>query len=194
MKMRKWLRDSLSGVISAMRYKWRLGSMGRRCSVSIKRLVGGKHIFLGDRVFILWGARLETACAIKGVVPELRIGNHVGIGQNFHCTCSKSITIGDYACCTANVTISDTHHFYEDLNTPPARTPVIADPVTIGPWCLIHNGAVILPGTHLGRHCIVGANSVVKGRFEDYSVIVGSPARVVRRYDPDKKEWVRVRD
>lgn len=48
---------------------------------------------------------------------------------------------------------------------------------------------MIQAGTVLGKQCIVGANSVVRGDFPDYCVIVGAPARVVKRYDPQREGW-----
>ena len=46
-----------------------------------------------------------------------------------------------------------------------------------------------MAGTKLGKQCVVGANSVVRGEFPDYCVIVGAPARVVKKYNPDTKIW-----
>ena len=48
---------------------------------------------------------------------------------------------------------------------------------------------MIQAGTILGKQCIVGANSVVRGTFPDYCVIVGAPARIVKRYDEPSKQW-----
>ena len=47
----------------------------------------------------------------------------------------------------------------------------------------------ILAGTTIGKNSVVGANSVVKGHYDDYCVIAGNPARVVKRFDG--KEWVK---
>ncbi|MDO4949032.1 MAG: acyltransferase [Bacteroidales bacterium] len=52
--------------------------------------------------------------------------------------------------------------------------------VEIGEESFVGAGSVILPGTKIGKYCIVGAGAVVKGVFEDYSVIVGSPARRIK--------------
>lgn len=41
-------------------------------------------------------------------------------------------------------------------------------------------GVAIQAGTHLGKHCVVGTHSVVKGNFPDYCVLVGCPARVIK--------------
>jgi len=50
----------------------------------------------------------------------------------------------------------------------------------------------VLPGVTIGRHSVVGANSVVNRDIPSYSVAVGAPARVMKRYDFDLKKWVRV--
>jgi carbonic anhydrase/acetyltransferase-like protein (isoleucine patch superfamily) len=62
---------------------------------------------------------------------------------------------------------------------------VILHGCTIGSHSLIGMGAIILNGARIGRHCIVGAGALVtEGKeFPDKSLIVGSPARVVRAVD-----------
>lgn len=51
---------------------------------------------------------------------------------------------------------------------------------TIGDHVTIYAGAVVLGAIHVGNHCIVGANSTVIHDVPDNSVVVGSPARVIR--------------
>jgi acetyltransferase-like isoleucine patch superfamily enzyme len=51
--------------------------------------------------------------------------------------------------------------------------------VNIGEYTFIGTSSVILAGTSIGKGCIIGAGSVVKGDFPDYSVIVGNPAKIV---------------
>ena len=60
------------------------------------------------------------------------------------------------------------------------------EPILIGDDCFIGCGAVILHGVKLGKNCIVGANSVVTKSFEDYSVIAGSPAKLLRTMASEK--------
>lgn len=52
--------------------------------------------------------------------------------------------------------------------------------VSIGDETFIGAGSIILPGSRIGKFCIIGAGAVVKGEFEDYSVIIGSPARRIK--------------
>jgi acetyltransferase-like isoleucine patch superfamily enzyme len=63
--------------------------------------------------------------------------------------------------------------------------------VSIGDNSWIGHGTVILPGSEIGRHVVIGANSVVTGKIPDYCVAVGSPAKVIRQYIPETG-WVDV--
>ena len=64
---------------------------------------------------------------------------------------------------------------------------------TIGDESLIGIGAVVLNGAKIGKHCLVGAGSLVtEGKeFPDGSMILGSPARVVRQLTPEQIEGLR---
>lgn len=48
--------------------------------------------------------------------------------------------------------------------------------VKIGKASFVGAGAIILPGTCIGRNCIIGAGAVVKGKVDDYSIVLGNPA------------------
>ena len=58
--------------------------------------------------------------------------------------------------------------------------PVIKGPVTIDDHCWIGASAVIMPNVHLGEFCVVAANSYVNTSFPKYSIIGGSPAKLIR--------------
>ena len=64
---------------------------------------------------------------------------------------------------------------------------------TIGDESLIGIAAVVLNGARIGKHCVVGAGSVVtEGKeFPDGSMILGSPARVVKNLSPEQIEGLR---
>lgn len=49
-------------------------------------------------------------------------------------------------------------------------------PVYIGEYSFVGAGAIVLPGSVIGKHCIIGAGAVVKGEFPDNSIIAGNPA------------------
>jgi acetyltransferase-like isoleucine patch superfamily enzyme len=69
------------------------------------------------------------------------------------------------------------------MQTQPEKMVIIGD----GSW--IGAGSVILPGSEIGKHVAIGANSVVNSVIPDYSVAVGTPARVVKRYS-EGSGWI----
>lgn len=149
---------------------------------------GCSNITIGDRVRIFPGVRME---AIR--TGRIEIGSNVAIEQNVHITSDGSrLKIGSGVTITANVSVTNLDHEYQDVSCGVMSQGHILKETLIGDDCFIGIGAVIQAGTKLGRHCIVGSNAVVRGEFPDNCVIVGIPARVVKRYDNEKKEWIRV--
>ena len=65
-----------------------------------------------------------------------------------------------------------------------------AEPIEIGGGTWLGINSVILPGTKIGKGCVVAANCVVKGEYPDYCVIAGVPSHIVKRYE--NGEWDKV--
>jgi acetyltransferase-like isoleucine patch superfamily enzyme len=91
------------------------------------------------------------------------------------------IYIGDYTQIASNVgIISANHELYDNRHHIPGN-------VTIGKYCWLGMGVLIMPGVVLGNNTVVGAGSVVTKSFPDgYCIIAGNPARLVRELDRDK--------
>jgi acetyltransferase-like isoleucine patch superfamily enzyme len=85
--------------------------------------------------------------------------------------------------------ITNIDHDYQQIAKPIWEQKLIIKETKIGENCFIGYGAVIQAGTILGKQCIVGANAVVRGTFPDYCVIVGIPAKIVKRYDEKSAVW-----
>lgn len=72
--------------------------------------------------------------------------------------------------------------------------PILKGPVTIGDHSWIGASAVIMPNVTLGKFCIVAANSFVNASFPDFSIIGGSPARLLRMMTPNEIEILTTND
>lgn len=59
-----------------------------------------------------------------------------------------------------------------------------AKPVLIGDDCWVGGNTTIMPGVTIGKGCTIGAGSVVTKDIPDFSVAIGSPAKVVKKVDP----------
>lgn len=165
-------------------------------SATIKHglLLTPRYISIDKNVYIEKNCRIEGVSSYNNVTfsPSIVFEENVSVQQNLHLTCASQIVIGKNTAIAANVTISDIHHPYDDINIPIEQQNILVKPVVIGPDCKIYNNAVILPGVHIGKHCTIGANSVVTHDIPDYSVAVGSPARVIKRYNFETKQWEKV--
>ena len=79
--------------------------------------------------------------------------------------------------------VTDQNHGYEDLDLPIGTQMWKNEPVSIGSGSWLGHGAIVLPGSRIGRHVVIAAGAVVAGiEVPDYSVVAGVPARVVRRF------------
>jgi len=156
-------------------------------------LITPKFISLGNHVRIRNGSRIEGVNKYLSLCfnPSIVLDDFVCIEQNIHLTCAESVFIGKNTAIAANVTITDIHHPYDNIDLPIEKQLIQTTPVFIGEDCKIYNNAVILPGTRIGKHCTIGANSVVSGTFPDFSVIVGAPAKIIKRYSFEQQVWLK---
>lgn len=146
---------------------------------------GGYRISIGNKVRIFPGIRAE---AHKN--GSIVIEPNVSIGQNFHIISSgQLLRIGSDTTISGNVFITNTDHAYNTIDKHILEQDYIISKTDIGKNCFIGYGAVLQAGTILGNQCVVGSNSVVRGTFPDYCVIVGSPAKIIKRYNTSTKLW-----
>jgi len=154
-------------------------------------IITPKYISVNKNVFIEKNCRIEAVTSYNDARfhPSIVFEENVSVQQNLHLTCASHIIIGKNTAIASNVTITDIHHPYDDIKTPIEQQDIITKPVKIGEDCKIYNNAVILPGVQIGKHCTIGANSVVTHDIPDYSVAVGVPAKVIKQYNFETKQW-----
>ena len=178
-------------------YRWILGSVGATSMIMRPILLCNPQcLYVGNRVQIRQGARIDAVCERGGCTfsPRIEIGDDTLIEQGLHMACAEKIVIGKKVAITQYVGIFDIWHSYEDVRIPIVDQPLKTAPVSIGDNCLIGMGAVIQPGVAIGRHCVIGANSVVTKSIPEYCVAVGSPAQIIRRFDPVVSQWIIVKN
>ncbi len=176
-------------IIRGLLYKPFFGTFGIPSYLGKPIFIGNfRKIFIGKRVRIFPGARMECI----GDNSKILIKNNVSIGHNLHLTAGGILEIGSNSTISANVLITDINHEYREIDKHIMEQPLIIKKTLIGENCFIGYGAVLDAGTILGKHCIVGANAVLKGEYPDYSVIVGIPAKIIKRYNNETKVWEKV--
>lgn len=176
-----WLRPGKLGKNSFILPPYRI--------INPQKLFIGENTRIGKYSFI----NLCTNYNDKSYNPQIVIGNNVSIGHDFIAGSIKNIVIEDNVLISSRVLIVDTLHGYEDVTLP-----VIEQDLTDGADVIIERdsfigaNACILPGVRIGRHSIVGAGAVVTKDVPPYTVVVGNPAKPVKRYSEEHESWVRV--
>ncbi len=145
------------------------------------RMVGGW--VRGDGVF-LPHTRVSNA-SFCFASERLHVEDHVFIGHFSVLDATYGLSIGEGSQIgfftgvfthSSHVAVRLYGRAYVDT---PHKQAYFTAPVAIGPYCFVGAHATLLPGTTLGRGCLVAAYSLVEGEFDDFSIIAGNPAKCV---------------
>ena len=156
---------------------------------------GKKSFVYGKGLDIGYGCRFDL---INPEKQTLFIGENCEMGDYCHIVAIDEIRIGDNFLCASKVFISDTNHGNyrgQDCSLPtepPKERRLVSSPVRIGDNVWIGDNVVVLSGSKIGNGCVVGANSVVSGVFEDNCIIVGVPAKVIKKFNSKTKTWEKI--
>jgi acetyltransferase-like isoleucine patch superfamily enzyme len=134
-------------------------------------------IEIGDDCEIRHNAVLEVSGRYNG---SIKIGKHSVVGVNNWLQGSGQITIGDDVIMGPNVSLVSTNHMYEDVETPIAQQPLVTGYVTIEDDVWIGANVTVAYNVTVGAHSIIGANSFVNQDIPPYSIVAGSPAKVIK--------------
>lgn len=132
---------------------------------------------------------IEDFSTVNNGVGDVFIGDNtlIGIGN----VIIGPVTIGNNVILAQNIVASGLNHEYRDPDTPIHMQPVTTAAIVIEDDCWIAANVVITAGITIGKHSVIAAGAVVTKDIPPYSVAVGNPARVIKRYDAGKKEWVK---
>ena len=142
----------------------------------------GENTMIGPHVALSAGMAPGQECLSQ---PVVRIGDRCLIGRGSGIVGHFSIDIGDDVWTGHHVYITDQNHGYDNVDIPISQQSMPEKPVRIGSGSWLGHGTVVLPGTDIGEHVVIGANSVVTGSIPSFSVAVGAPARVVKSMSED---------
>jgi len=182
----RFVRRATIGPRSARARRFRAFGEGSAICVPFAALYGEEYIDLGADCIVGPYATLSAGVMpghVPDHVPVVTIGDRCLIGKGSGIVGHFSIEVGDDVFTGHHVYITDANHGYEDVTLPIGKQFAPPRPVTIGPGSWLGHGTVVLPGSTIGEHVVVGAGSVVTGALPAFSVAVGNPARVIRQFE-----------
>lgn len=150
-------------------------------------------IFWGNNVTIAKHAELLPLSGDDSHPSKIKIGNNVYIGNHDRFSSAFEIEIEDDVLFAAYVHITDHSHEYRDVHLPVSAQGIFSNgKVHIGKGSWLGLRSEILPGVSIGTHCVVAAGAVVTKDVPDYCVVAGVPAKIVKKYDFDRNQWVKL--
>lgn len=131
----------------------------------------GEGFSTGHRVTIRENSKFGKFCRI-GTVSDIQgfveFGDYCWLHSNVHI--GQQSKIGNFVFIYPYVVFTNDPH-------PPS---MICKGPTIGDFSQVAVGTVILPSVNIGKHCLIGAQSLVGKDVEDYQLVAGNPAKLIK--------------
>ena len=162
--------------------------VGKGCKLS-----GTEHISIGKDCFFGEGTELVALehHFQQTLNSMLLIGDHVRCVGGCRITCAGNLIIENDVLIGPDVFITDRNHGMNPcVHGGYSKQTLIVKNVKIGNGVWLGQRVCVLPGVTVGAHSIVGANSVITHDIPPFSIAVGSPARVIKKWDPQNNQWV----
>jgi len=198
-----WMPSLIGVGLRALAYKLILNSKGLPAIENNVRIAQARNVTLGENVYLDNGVYLH-ACP-QGIhigdnvfvmhhtelhvynfrdLPQsgIWIGDHCFIGEFTIVRGQGGVQLGDSVLVAPGAKILAVNHLFGDVTQPVMAQGIEGRGIVIEDGAWIGGGAVVLDGVRVGQGAVVGAGAVVTGDVPPFSVAVGSPARVVKRY------------
>lgn len=133
---------------------------------------------------------IEDFATVNNGVGAVHIGSNslVGIGN----VIIGPVTIGSNVILAQNIVLSGLNHGYENIDTPIWKQSVSTAEIVIEDDCWIGANAVIIAGVTIGKHSVVAGGSVVTKNVPAYCVVAGNPAKIIKQYNFQTKQWEKI--
>lgn len=138
-------------------------------------------VVIGDRTTIMHNTELHVFNFRDLPHAFIHIGADTFVGESVVVRGQGGVTIGNSVLIAPHVKILAINHAYSDTTRPVIEQGITGRGIVIEDGSWLGAGAVILDGVRVGRGAVVGANAVVSRDVPPHTLVVGSPARVIKQ-------------
>jgi acetyltransferase-like isoleucine patch superfamily enzyme len=158
-----------------------------------------KFISVGENVDIGAFCRITVSTEFGGHKVKsdnkvrIKIGDNVSIGNNSFLSANNNIEVGKNVIMSSYVFVTDHDHGFGNIEKSLHEQPLTEGGfVTIGNDVFLGVKSSILKNVAIGERAVIAANAVVTKDVPAYSIVAGNPARIIKKYDFEKKEWMKI--
>lgn len=146
----------------------------------------GSNTLIGEQTWLNVNGRIEN-------FEHIKIGNNCYIGRRNLMSSSRELIIGDYVMTNNECKFLGSNHVYSNPMQPYIATGTMNDDILkIGVNTWVGAGVIVLGAVTIGHGSIIGAGSVVTKDIPPFSIAVGNPCKVIKRFDFKGKQWVKI--
>lgn len=171
----------------------RYGKFGKNSLIYFPMLINNKKcILIGENVTFRERLRMDAIKCMNDQVfnPRIIIEDNVHAEQDCQIFATNLVHIKKNVTLSSHVFITDAEHEYRGIEHESIlRQKLISGKTIIDEEAFLGIGVRVIKAVHIGRHSVIGANSVVTKDIPAYSVAVGNPAKIIRKYNHKTKHW-----
>lgn len=180
-------------LISKIVYTPRFKRCGKNVYIEKPICVDYSSVSIGDNSHILKDSRIQNVSGVNNT--KIYIGQNTGICYRFTALAGADIVIGNFVAIASDVFISSGSHGTDpESETPYGCQKYIGKPIIIEDGVWLGEKSCVLSGVTIGKKSIVGAGSVVTKDIPPYSIAVGNPAKVIKKYNFKTHKWIKIED
>ena len=154
------------------------------------KFTGARGLSIGTNSVIGDGSWVNINSPNKGV---LKIGNYCSLGMNNFITVGGNIEIGNYFLSGMNCSFITSSHLIDDPRIPYLKSGVTSkNKIKISNNVFIGYGVNIIGNVSIGEGSVIGACSLVTKSIPDFSIAIGNPAKIIKRFCFKKNKWVNI--
>lgn len=157
-------------------------------------IYGWNHIKIGNNTIIGESSWLNVNCRIKDCF-HLIFGDYCYIGRRNLFSSGRELKISDFVMISNDCKFLGNNHIFSDPFNPYVSTGSTSEEImTIGTNCWIGAGVTVLGDIRIGHGSIIGAGSVVTKDIPPFSIAVGNPCKVIKRFNFKDLRWQNIKD
>jgi acetyltransferase-like isoleucine patch superfamily enzyme len=144
----------------------------------------GHHTTIGEQVWLNANFRHDPG-------KQIVIGNNCHVSRGSYFSCGPGIELKDYCFIGFNCNLLGCGHRFDSPLVPYIASGLYAgDVIEIGVNCWLTGNVTVLEGVRIGCGSVIGASTVVTRDIAPFSLAVGNPCRVIRRFDFASNSWI----
>ena len=201
-KLKLWLRRNKFLALTASRFfvflhgvlaiRYRFKHIFRNHIAWSSRITGWNSIKIGSNIVIGSGTWININQRNEHF-KSMIISDNVFIGRNNFFTVGKNLRIREFCLTASNCSFIGSSHVNVNPMVPYITSGTTeTDCIYLGVNCFLGYGAMVIGDVTVGHGSIIGAGCLVRGHIPPFSIVVGNPCKIIRRYCFSQSAWVKV--